>query len=109
MKRHFVALFGVLALLLAGCTGLTTKGGGNGNPPPPGQLVVSPSNGTLRGGGTQTFTAKIDGAAAAVSWSVNGAAGGNASVGMITAAGAYTATYSSVGFNGYPPLRQYVI
>jgi uncharacterized protein (DUF1800 family) len=45
----------------------------------------------LRGGDTQTFTAKIDGAAAAVSWSVNGAAGGNASVGMITAAGAYTA------------------
>jgi ornithine decarboxylase len=28
---------------------------------------------------------------------------------MIEAAGAYTATYSSVGFNGYPPLRQYVI
>ena len=25
------------------------------------------------------------------------------------AAGAYTTTYSSVGFNGYPPLRQYVI
>jgi hypothetical protein len=22
---------------------------------------------------------------------------------------AYTATYSSVGFSGYPPLRQYVI
>jgi ornithine decarboxylase len=28
---------------------------------------------------------------------------------IIEAAGAYTATYSSVGFNGYPPLRQYVI
>jgi ornithine decarboxylase len=28
---------------------------------------------------------------------------------LIDAAGAYTATYSSVGFNGYPPLRQYVI
>jgi ornithine decarboxylase len=28
---------------------------------------------------------------------------------LIEAAGAYTATYSSVGFNGYPPLRQYVI
>ena len=27
---------------------------------------------------------------------------------LIEAAGAYTATYSSVGFNGYPPLRQYV-
>jgi ornithine decarboxylase len=28
---------------------------------------------------------------------------------LIEAAGAYTATYSSVGFNGYPPLQQYVI
>jgi hypothetical protein len=28
---------------------------------------------------------------------------------LIEAAGAHSATYSSVGFNGYPPLRQYVI
>ncbi len=28
---------------------------------------------------------------------------------LIEATGAYTATYSSVGFNGYPPLQQYVI
>jgi ornithine decarboxylase len=28
---------------------------------------------------------------------------------LIEAAGAYTAAYSSVGFNGFPPLRQYVI
>jgi ornithine decarboxylase len=28
---------------------------------------------------------------------------------LIEATGAYTATYSSVGFNGFPPLRQYVI
>jgi ornithine decarboxylase len=26
---------------------------------------------------------------------------------LIEATGAYTTTYSSVGFNGYPPLRQY--
>jgi len=28
---------------------------------------------------------------------------------LIEAAGAYTQMYSSIGFNGYPPLRQYVI
>jgi len=28
---------------------------------------------------------------------------------IIEAAGAYTASYSSIGFNGYPPLKQYVI
>ena len=27
----------------------------------------------------------------------------------IMSAGAYTATYSSIGFNGFPPLRQYYI
>jgi uncharacterized protein (DUF1800 family) len=90
VKRNFIALMGVLALLLAGCTGLTSSGGG-GNPPPPGQLAVSPASGTMRGGDSQTFTAKINGAVTAVNWSVNGVAGGNASVGMITAAGVYTA------------------
>jgi ornithine decarboxylase len=28
---------------------------------------------------------------------------------LIEATGAYTTTYSSIGFNGFPPLRQYVI
>ena len=28
---------------------------------------------------------------------------------LIEAAGAYTATYSSVGFNGFPPLRSYIL
>jgi ornithine decarboxylase len=28
---------------------------------------------------------------------------------LIEAAGAYTSTYSSVGFNGFPPLRSYVL
>jgi ornithine decarboxylase len=28
---------------------------------------------------------------------------------LIEATGAYTSTYSSVGFNGYPPLKSYVI
>ena len=57
----------------------------------PGQLVVTPSSATMRGGDTQTFTAKLNGAPVAVNWSVNGVAGGNASTGMISAAGVYTA------------------
>jgi ornithine decarboxylase len=28
---------------------------------------------------------------------------------LIEAAGAYTSSYSSVGFNGYPPLRSVVL
>src|SRR5258708_26279985 len=89
VKRSFGGLLGILALLVGGWTGWGNKGGGN--PPPPGQLVVSPSSGSLRGGDTQPFTAQLNGTAAAVNWSVNGVAGGNSSVGMITTAGAYTA------------------
>ena len=28
---------------------------------------------------------------------------------LIEATGAYTTMYSSIGFNGFPPLKQYVI
>jgi uncharacterized protein (DUF1800 family) len=90
VKRHCVALLGVLAFLLAGCTGLVSSGGSH-TPPPPGQLVVSPASATIRGGASQTFSAQMNGAATAVSWSVNGVAGGNAEAGMISAGGVYTA------------------
>jgi uncharacterized protein (DUF1800 family) len=89
VKRYFLAVTGVLALLLSGCAGLTSRGGGN--PPPPGQLAVTPANATLRGGDTQSFTAKLNGSAVAVTWSVNGVAGGNATTGTISVAGLYAA------------------
>jgi uncharacterized protein (DUF1800 family) len=90
VKRQLIAVSGLSALLLAGCAGLTSGGGGN-PPPSVGQLTVSPSTATLRGGDTQTFTAQLKGAPVAANWSAGGAAGGIASVGMITAAGLYTA------------------
>jgi hypothetical protein len=41
---------------------------------------------------TQTFAAAVTGASnMSVNWSVNGAAGGNATVGMVSASGVYTA------------------
>jgi hypothetical protein len=74
VKRNFIAVLGILALLLAGCTGLTSA---ISHPSAAsGQLVVSPSSAIMRGGASQTFTAQINGAATAVSWSVNGVAGG---------------------------------
>jgi hypothetical protein len=60
---------------------------------PPGKtVVVSPATATvLAGAGTQVFVATVTGASNnAVTWSVNGAAGGNAVVGTISAAGVYT-------------------
>lgn len=56
---------------------------------------VSPSAATVALGEETSFTVKVaSGTPPAVTWSVNGVAGGNASVGTITANGAYTAPSS---------------
>lgn len=56
------------------------------------KVALSPTSATVRLSGTQQFTATVTGAAnGAVSWSVNGIVGGNASVGIISTAGLYTA------------------
>lgn len=54
---------------------------------------VNPATTTLKAaGGTKTFSASVGGTTnKAVSWFVNGVAGGNATVGTITTAGLYTA------------------
>ena len=61
--------------------------------PPVIAVIVSPPSASLVAGtGTQTFTAIVSNTAnTGVTWQVNGIAGGNATVGTITAAGLYTA------------------
>jgi hypothetical protein len=62
------------------------------NAPP--TVTISPTSATLTAGGanTKTFTATVTGATTTnVNWLVNGALGGNATVGTISAAGVYTA------------------
>jgi hypothetical protein len=66
--------------------------GTGGNPAP--TVTVSPTTATLTTGGTQTFTATVQNGSGTVNWSVNGVAGGNATVGTITSAGVYTAPAS---------------
>jgi uncharacterized protein (DUF1800 family) len=61
---------------------------------PSGNLSVSvaPGTATIRAGATQTFTATVTGNSNTnVTWSVNGTAGGSATLGTITATGLYTA------------------
>jgi uncharacterized protein (DUF1800 family) len=91
VKATWTGLIAVLSLALAGCLGGTSSTGTK--EPQKGQLAVSPASATLRGGDTQTFTAAEGGAptAPAVAWSVNGVAGGNATIGTINAAGVYVA------------------
>ncbi|MDP9339118.1 MAG: DUF1800 domain-containing protein [Acidobacteriota bacterium] len=94
MKRTWTGLITLVALSIAGCVGGISSGSGTKTPQPQnGQLVVSPASATLRGSDTQSFSATEGGAATtpAVTWSVNGVAGGNASFGTISPAGLYTA------------------
>ncbi|WP_395702849.1 DUF1800 family protein [Aquabacterium sp.] len=63
-------------------------------PPPPPSVTVSinPSSVTLAPAATRSFAASVSGSTnTAVTWSVNGINGGNATVGTISAAGLYTA------------------
>jgi len=98
-SRNRILALGVgLGLAVAtwtGCGGMSNNNGSNTGTNS--GVAVSPASVSLRAGGTQQFTATISSmgtsgtTSQAVTWSVNGIAGGNASVGQITAAGAYTA------------------
>lgn len=55
-------------------------------------VSVTPATASVTVGMTQMFTAAVTGSAnMAVNWSVNGVAGGNSTVGMISSSGVYTA------------------
>ncbi|MGA2418774.1 MAG: DUF1800 family protein [Candidatus Acidiferrum sp.] len=81
-----VAGAGFVALLMAGCSGLTSSL----IAPQQGDISITPSKGTLRGGASLAFIAKAS-STAAITWSVDGVAGGNSSVGTISATGQYVA------------------
>ena len=69
--------------------------GGVGAPPPPPPSItvtVSPTGASLLTDSTQVFSATVAGSSnQTVSWSVNGIAGGNSTVGTVSAAGLYVA------------------
>jgi hypothetical protein len=55
-------------------------------------VTISPTSATLAGSGTQSFSATVAAvASSAVTWQVNGIAGGNTTVGTISSTGLYTA------------------
>ena len=63
-----------------------------GNIPIGPAVSVSPATANVQEGGTQQFTATVTNTgSSAVTWQVNGVAGGNSTVGTITSAGLYTA------------------
>jgi hypothetical protein len=99
VKRTWIAATGILALLMAGCSGFSSKGGGSSPTTPPDNgtvsVTVTPPTAMVRAGTTQSFTAAVTGNAnTSVTWSVNTVAGGNTTTGTIDATGLYTAPAS---------------
>ena len=88
----FIALL-VEAAWTLGCTaGSVSSSPPSPSPPPPITVTVNPTNASVLLGNQVTFTATVTNTSdTAVSWSINGVPGGNATLGTITSAGVYTA------------------
>ena len=85
------ATAGVLAAVGCGVPSATTLV----NAPPAVTATISPTSATVTAGATQQFTTSVQNASnTAVTWQVNGVAGGNATVGTISTSGLYTAPAS---------------
>ncbi len=93
MNRSVLALLCIFVVALGGCAEALTPGGnGGGGTPVPFSLTVSPATATVVGLASQQFTAKTsDGSNPALTWSVNGVAGGSADTGTIDANGLFSA------------------
>src|SRR5712671_5494797 len=90
VRQHVLSL-GLLTIciLAAGCAGVTTGPAPATTTP---TVTATPGAASIRAGDTQTFSASVSGlTSSAVTWSVNGVAGGNATFGTISPAGVYAA------------------
>jgi hypothetical protein len=91
MRRVSLGLVLAFILVHVSCTG-TTKSVGGATPPAQITVSVTPTAANVRAGAGQPFGASVTGTAnQTVTWSVNRVVGGNATVGLITNAGIYTA------------------
>jgi uncharacterized protein (DUF1800 family) len=89
--RHWLLLASVSAVLfLSACGGGAGGSGGGGHQSV--TISVTPTTANVRAGDTARFLSQVSGTGnTVVTWSVNGVAGGNATVGTINAIGQYTA------------------
>ena len=107
MRRLSLILVVAAALFQARCAGVTkgssggSGSGNNGNPPPAITVSVSPNAANVRIGATQSFAARVSGSSnTAVTWEVNGVAGGSVATGAISSSGVYTAPSALPNPNG---------
>ncbi len=91
MRRASLGLVLALILVHVSCTG-STKSSGTATPPPQVTVSVTPTAANVRAGAGQPFSAAVTGTTnQSVIWSVNGIVGGNATAGLISNTGLYTA------------------
>jgi hypothetical protein len=91
LRTNTLPFFFLVFMIAAGCSGLPQSGGGQQQG---GQVMVTVSPGatSLQTYGKKAFSAKVTGTTnTAVTWQVNGVAGGNATTGVISSTGMYTA------------------
>jgi len=88
-RFYFLALSLALAVFLDGCGGGSTTT--TITPPPAPMITLSPATAAVIAGQSTQFTATTNVASSSLQWEVDGVAGGNNSVGMITSSGVYTA------------------
>src|ERR1700730_5865793 len=60
-------------------------------------ITVSPTTASVRAGATKKFNPGPSNVSGSASWTVNGTAGGNATVGTVSATGLYTAPLANPG------------
>jgi uncharacterized protein (DUF1800 family) len=88
LKRSALVLLSTVAIFLGGCAeAIIPSSGSQGY-----TIIVTPGTATLPGLTTQQFSAKTnDGSKPTLSWTINGIAGGNPTIGTISSTGLYTA------------------
>ncbi|MGD0303551.1 MAG: DUF1800 family protein [Candidatus Acidiferrales bacterium] len=88
MRRWNVVPLILVMIAMASCA-MSPVGTTSAPPPDNTTLTISPTTADVRVGSTQTFVPSITNET--LTWSVNGVAGGNATVGTISTSGVYTA------------------
>src|SRR3954469_21567621 len=93
MKNPSPTLIGIVGIYLCFCLPASHAASGNkGNHPHRISVTISPTASSLQAGQSQQFAATVSGTSnTAISWLVNGSAGGNSAVGTISSSGIYTA------------------
>ena len=87
----FFAIVGFVAVAVIGC-GYAGSPSSQSSPPSTVTVSVQPGSGIIFLGATQQFQATVAGTSnSSVTWTVDGAPGGNSTVGTISAAGLYSA------------------